>query len=712
MMCCHALSLLPSKQLKADSPHQQELIGSEMEKRMFRATEAFFEDILDSRGEQMTLVHLPPTDRRPVGLPFAYLEILKVFSFDHARQSMAVVAREVRNGGSSPEVVRGDVLVFVKGSFEKVSAMCVAGMPEDTTEVAESHARNGAYVLGMGWKQLRGEDGMPIAAERVAQYSRDEIEDGLRFEGLLLFRNEVKDESPKAMKQLRDGHIRSLMITGDCALTAGYVARACGMIRKSTCNAEQRLTRIPDLAERPIVLGEMVDGELHWRDLDTNETISPFEIYHNLAAYRELAVTQAAYDYLKVAVDRTGEKQQDLVDDDDASSQSTPMNSDAESTTSASSASSRKGSKTRKLLHRLLLRIRIFARMTPTGKIDVVQSLMARGFVVGMCGDGGNDCGALRAAHIGISMSDAEASVVSSFNAKEMNTTAVPTLIMEGRGTLASSLAAYKFLIIYSLIVSSVKVLLLARIANAMSEMQFMLIDCLICTLVANAMIRSAPRAELVSRRPTASLLGPSTVLSVVLMHAVNLIFLGMITYLMYNFANFKNAREWNQQFPSFAWWSRADNYEAATIFIWGATQLVNAGFLFSFGGEFRKNVFRNVMLTALCGSLQCVFLYLTVGGPSAFTCIFRTNCDNATSSSFKNGVLAVVSRVGEGLPFHGEGGDNIFPLKWKMVLSLLCLLNSLVNMAVDRLIINGPPAAYYRRVAEKELSQDKAALP
>eukprot|EP01069_Polyplicarium_translucidae_P001635 Polyplicarium_translucidae@DN1750_c0_g1_i1.p1 len=230
MMCCHALSLLPSKQLKADSPHQQELIGSEMEKRMFRATEAFFEDILDSRGEQMTLVHLPPTDRRPVGLPFAYLEILKVFSFDHARQSMAVVAREVRNGGSSPEVVRGDVLVFVKGSFEKVSAMCV--------------------------------------------------------------------------------------------------------------------------------------------------------------------------------------------------------------------------------------------------------------------------------------------------------------------------------------------------------------------------------------------------------------------------------------------------------------------------------------------------FLYLTVGGPSAFTCIFRTNCDNATSSSFKNGVLAVVSRVGEGLPFHGEGGDNIFPLKWKMVLSLLCLLNSLVNMAVDRLIINGPPAAYYRRVAEKELSQDKAALP
>ena len=62
-----------------------------------------------------------------------------------------------------------------------------------------------------------------------------------------------------------------------------------------------------------------------------------------------------------------------------------------------------------------------------------------------MCGDGCNDCGALKAAHAGISLSLNEASVAAPFTSKKVHIGCVPYLIREGRSTMVSSFASFKF---------------------------------------------------------------------------------------------------------------------------------------------------------------------------------------------------------------------------------------------------------------------------
>ena len=66
-----------------------------------------------------------------------------------------------------------------------------------------------------------------------------------------------------------------------------------------------------------------------------------------------------------------------------------------------------------------------------------------------MCGDGCNDCGALKAAHVGVSLAATEASVAAPFTSTEDNINCIEKLIREGRATLVSSYASFKYNISY-----------------------------------------------------------------------------------------------------------------------------------------------------------------------------------------------------------------------------------------------------------------------
>jgi cation-transporting ATPase 13A3/4/5 len=66
----------------------------------------------------------------------------------------------------------------------------------------------------------------------------------------------------------------------------------------------------------------------------------------------------------------------------------------------------------------MLIQGKVFARMSPDEKHELVEKLQSIDYCCGFCGDGANDCGALKAADVGISLSEAEASVAAPFTSR------------------------------------------------------------------------------------------------------------------------------------------------------------------------------------------------------------------------------------------------------------------------------------------------------
>lgn len=94
----------------------------------------------------------------------------------------------------------------------------------------------------------------------------------------------------------------------------------------------------------------------------------------------------------------------------------------------------------------------VYARMSPDEKHELVEKLQSIDYTTGFCGDGANDCGALKAADVGISLSEAEASVAAPFTSRVFDISCVPQVIREGRASLVTSFSCFKYMSLYSAI--------------------------------------------------------------------------------------------------------------------------------------------------------------------------------------------------------------------------------------------------------------------
>ena len=131
----------------------------------------------------------------------------------------------------------------------------------------------------------------------------------------------------------------------------------------------------------------------------------------------------------------------------------------------------------RELLARILYKASIFARMSPDQKHVLVEQLQeVLEHCVGFCGDGANDCGALKAADVGLSLSEAEASVAAPFTSHDTDLQCVLRVVREGRAALVTSFSCFKYMALYSMIQFTSVVMLYSNNSN-LGDAQFLYID-------------------------------------------------------------------------------------------------------------------------------------------------------------------------------------------------------------------------------------------
>ncbi|KAF4533323.1 hypothetical protein B566_EDAN004444 [Ephemera danica] len=253
------------------------------------------------------------------------------------------------------------------------------------------------------------------------------------------------------------------------------------------------------------------------------------------------------------------------------------------------------------ILPRLIVRGAVFARMSPDQKQQLVGHLQE----LAMCGDGANDCGALKAAHVGISLSEAESSVASPFTSKEANISCVPLVVKEGRAALVTSFGVFKYMAAYSL-TQFVSVMILYSIESNLTDFEFLFIDlCLSLTFAFFFGHTQAYSGALVSDPPLTSLISPIPILSLVLQMVINismqcLIFLLVQIQPWYKSAELTDTNEY----------ACFENYSIFTLSLF---QYIGLAIVFSKGPPYREPIWTNYGLSASVLVLTALCSYITV---------------------------------------------------------------------------------------------------
>ena len=558
MATCHSLRMI-----------DDDLVGDPLDVKMFNFTGWSFEEGEqgigggDEEADQKlspSVARPPPgreydldseseTNRKPVELG-----VLKSFEFVSQLRRASVIVRQFGSKSGS---------IYVKGAPECMKEICRPDtFPTDYEDLLAYYTHRGFRVIACATKTIDKLNWL-----KVQKMKRKDAESSLIFIGFIIFENKLKPSTTPVIEELERANIRKVMCTGDNILTAISVARECGLIDKTAHCFVPHFVEGDSRTALAKLSWESVDDSLFKLDENTLKPLAPpvdvdMSLPYDISNLRNYSLAVSG-DVFRWIIDFASEK----------------------------------------VLREMLVCGQVFARMSPDEKHELVEKLQSIDYCCGFCGDGANDCGALKAADVGISLSEAEASVAAPFTSRVFDISCVPQVIKEGRAALVTSFSCFKYMSLYSAIQFTSVSFLYASASN-LGDFQFLFIDLLLILPIAIFMGWSGAYPKLSRKRPTASLVSRK-VLTPLLGQIVICILIQLIGF------EYVQRQPWYQPPIIDKNHSNSLNSQNTTLFLASCFQYILSAMVLSVGRPFRQPMSRNLPFVTTMFITLAITIYM-----------------------------------------------------------------------------------------------------
>ena len=272
------------------------------------------------------------------------VQIKRRFQFSSALKRQSSVATVTVLHPETGKKIRS-TFVGVKGAPETIMKMLVK-VPADYEETFKYFTRKGSRVLALAYKHLSTDQ--ELGSGKINELKREKVEAQLNFAGFLVLHCPLKDDAKSSVQMLNESSHRVVMITGDNPLTAVHVAREVEIVDRDVL--------ILDAPEH-----DDSGEKLVWRSVD---------------------------DLISIPVDPTKPLDQKIIDNNDLCVTGYALSK----------------FKDQAALPSIYRYAWVYARVSPKQKEEILMGLKNLGYHTLMAGDGTNDVGALKQAHIGVAL--------------------------------------------------------------------------------------------------------------------------------------------------------------------------------------------------------------------------------------------------------------------------------------------------------------------